>query len=62
MEMNEEFCEQMGRALLNLGTKETISCMARLMSAIAQREGTDLVFECDLGKVTIQRHKIKNHS
>jgi hypothetical protein len=34
---NTKFCDQIGKALIDLGTKETLSCMARMMSAIAQK-------------------------
>ncbi len=56
---NNEFCEQMANALVNLGTKETLSCMARMMVAIAQKQGADLEFDCDLGVVSIERKTIK---
>ncbi|GIA99511.1 hypothetical protein VCSRO136_2359 [Vibrio cholerae] len=36
--LNKRFCEQMGEALVNLGTTETLSCMARMMCAIAHNE------------------------
>jgi hypothetical protein len=55
---NNEFCEQIGVALVNLGTKEALSCMARMMSAIAHKQDTDIEFECDLATVTIERQKI----
>lgn len=52
---NRLFCEQLGHALLTLGTEETLACMARMMVAIAQRKHADLIFNCDLGTVTIER-------
>lgn len=56
---NTEFCEQIGDALVKLGTKETLSCMARMMAAIAQKQGADLEFDCDLGTVSIERKTIE---
>lgn len=50
---NHEFCEQMGQALVKLGTNEALSCMGRLMCAIAHQHGAELMFECDLGTVTV---------
>lgn len=51
--LNKRFCEQMGEALVNLGTTETLSCMARMMCAIAHNQSVELEFECDLGTVVI---------
>ncbi|MCT8877511.1 hypothetical protein AAEH72_16040 [Shewanella xiamenensis] len=51
---NRDFCQQMADALVELGTKETLSCMARFMAAIATNQGVALEFNCDLGKVTIE--------
>lgn len=51
---NNDFCQQMADALIKLGTKETLSCMARFMSAIAQDQGVALEFDCDLGTVQIE--------
>lgn len=59
MSNNTEFCEQIGVALVTLGTKETLSCMARMMTAIAQNQGSNLEFECDLGIVSIERKTIQ---
>lgn len=56
---NTEFCEQIGNALLTLGTAETLSCMARMMAAIACKADKDLAFDCDIGTVTITRKKPK---
>lgn len=59
---NRDFCQQMANALVNLGTEETLSCMARFMSAIAQHQGVDLEFDCDLAKVQIERKQLpKRH-
>lgn len=55
MKNSTEFCENMATALIDLGTNETLSCMARMMSAIAQHQGVDLEFDCDLAIVTIER-------
>jgi hypothetical protein len=56
---NREFCEQIGAALVNLGTKEAMSCMARMMTAVAQKQGADIEFDCDLGVVSVERKTIK---
>jgi uncharacterized membrane protein YjjP (DUF1212 family) len=58
---NSDFCAQMGKALLELGTQETISCMARMMAAIAQKQGADIEFDCDLAMVKVERKKIHLH-
>ncbi|MEF1335965.1 hypothetical protein REH81_04080 [Vibrio rotiferianus] len=52
---NREFCEQIGQALVSLGTEEALGCMARMMCAIATHQGFDLEFNCSLGKVSIER-------
>lgn len=62
MVSNREFCEQLGNALVTLGTNETLACMARLMAAIAHRQGADLEFDCDVGVVTVERKEIKHDS
>ncbi len=51
---NRIFCEQMARALVDLGTEETLSCMGRMMCAIASDQGVELEFDCDLGTVSIK--------
>jgi hypothetical protein len=56
---NKEFCEQIGAALVNLGTNEALSCMARMMIAIAQKNGSDLEFNCDMGSVIVECKQIK---
>ena len=55
---NAEFCEQIGEAMIKLGVKETMSCMARMMVAVAQKEGVDIEFDCDLGAVSVERKNI----
>lgn len=55
MSDNTEFCEQIGKALVDLGTKETLSCMARMMAAVAQNQGADIEFDCDLAVVSVER-------
>lgn len=50
---NREFCEQIGAAIVTLGTQEALSCMARMMCAIAHDQGVELEFECDLGVVEV---------
>jgi hypothetical protein len=55
---NKVFCEQMADAIVNLGTNEALSCMARMMVAIAQNQNLDLQFDCDLGVVSIERKNI----
>ena len=52
---NREFCEQIGQALVSLGTEETLGCMARMMCAISTHQGGDLELICSLGKVSIER-------
>lgn len=56
---NTEFCEQIGAALVSLGTKETLSCMARMMAVVAQKQGADIEFDCDLAVVSVERKTIK---
>ena len=56
---NSDFCEQIGASLIHLGTQETLSCMARMMSAIAQKQNQDIQFECDLAVVTVKRKTIQ---
>jgi|GEM_PF-959955 hypothetical protein len=56
---NAEFCEQIGEAMIKLGVQETMSCMARLMAAVAQKEGVDIQFDCDLGIVSVERKSIR---
>lgn len=51
---SHQFCKQMSDALVNLGTKETLSCMARFMVAIASDQGIAIEFDCDLGKVQVE--------
>lgn len=51
---NKLFCEQMANALVKLGTEETLSCMGRMMCAIASHQGVELDFDCDLGTVNIK--------
>ena len=48
----------MADAIVNLGTNEALSCMARMMVAIAQNQNLDLQFDCDLGVVSIERKNI----
>ncbi|RPG68450.1 MAG: hypothetical protein CBC02_000165 [Flavobacteriaceae bacterium TMED42] len=55
---NAEFCEQIGEAMIKLGVQETMSCMARMMAAVAQKEGGDIQFDCDLGTVSVERKSI----
>lgn len=55
---NAEFCEQIGDAMIKLGVQETMSCMARMMAAVAQKEGIDIQFDCDLGTVSVERKSI----
>ena len=55
---NAEFCEQIGEAMIKLGVQETMSCMARMMAAVAQKEGVDIQFDCDLGTVSVERKSI----
>jgi hypothetical protein len=55
---NKEFCEQIANAIVKLGTNEALSCMARMMAAIAQHQNVDLEFDCDLGVVSIERKEI----
>ncbi|WP_234498151.1 hypothetical protein [Vibrio maritimus] len=58
----EQFYQHIVEALAELGTEETLSCMARFMSAVAHQQGTKLEFDCDLAyihvnpKVTALRH------
>ena len=59
MSDNTEFCEQIGKALVDLGTKETLSCMARMMAAVAQNQGADIEFDCDVAIVSVERKTIK---
>jgi len=56
---NEVFCEQMANAIVQLGTNEALSCMARMMVAVAQNQALDLEFDCDLGVVSVERKNIK---
>ena len=55
---NTEFCEQVANAIVELGTKEALSCMARMMAAIAHHQNVDLEFDCDLAVVSIERKEI----
>tara|TARA_Y100001973_G_C5190058_1_gene330404 strand:- start:1177 stop:1398 length:222 start_codon:yes stop_codon:yes gene_type:complete len=55
---NAEFCEQIGEAMIKLGVQETMSCMARMMAAVAQKEGVNIQFDCDLGVVSVERKSI----
>ena len=55
---NAEFCEQIGEAMIKLGVHETMSCMARMMAAVAQKEGVNIQFDCDLGVVSVERKSI----
>ncbi|EGR0468541.1 hypothetical protein FG064_16215 [Vibrio cholerae] len=57
---NREFCQQMADALVALGTEETLSCMARFMSAIAQHQNVTLEFDCDLASVHIEPKQLPN--
>ena len=43
---NSEFCEQIGAAIIQLGTHEALSCMARMLAAVAQHQGSDIQFDC----------------
>ncbi|PAJ75225.1 hypothetical protein CJF42_06135 [Pseudoalteromonas sp. NBT06-2] len=56
---NTEFCDQIGAALAELGTSEVLSCMARTMAVIAQKQGSDIEFNCDLAVVSVERKLIK---
>lgn len=56
---NSAFCEQIGNALVTLGTKEALSCMARMMAAVAHKQGADIEFDCDIGTVTVERKIVK---
>lgn len=51
---NKQFCEQMANAIVQLGTEEALSCMGRMMCAIASQQGVELDFDCDLGTVNIR--------
>lgn len=51
---NREFAEQIGTAIVNLGTNEALGCMARVMCWVAVDHGQPIQFECDLGVVTIE--------
>lgn len=51
---NKLFCDQMGKALVDLGTEEALSCMARMMCAVASNQGVTLEFDCDLGSVNVK--------
>ena len=55
---NSEFCEQIGAAIIQLGTHEALSCMARMLAAVAQHQGSDIQFDCDLATVTVERKSI----
>lgn len=59
---NREFCESMVAALTSLGPEEALSCMARMMCAIASNHGGEMDFTCDLGVVTIVPTPIKQQS
>ncbi|WP_234498067.1 hypothetical protein [Vibrio maritimus] len=58
----EQFYQHIVEALVELGTEETLSCMARFMLAVAHQQGTKLELYCDLvyihvdSKVTALRH------
>lgn len=57
---NSEFCEQIGQAILELGTKEAASCMARALIAMATKVGTDVEFNCELGQVLVLPSKAES--
>ncbi|WP_234498001.1 hypothetical protein [Vibrio maritimus] len=54
--------QHIAEAFTELGTEETLRCMARFMSAVAHQQGTKLELDCDLvyihvdPKVTTLRH------
>jgi hypothetical protein len=58
---NTQFCEQIWAELVSLGTKETLSCMARMMAVIDQKQGVNLEFDCDLGVVSIESKTLNNN-
>lgn len=62
MEDNSEFCEQIGKAVVELGTAEALACMARMMAVVAQNEGKDIEFDCDLAVISVERKTIKLNS
>lgn len=55
---NAEFCEQIGDAMIKLGVQETMSCMARTLAAVAQHQGSDIQFDCDLATVSVELKSI----
>lgn len=54
MSDNREFAEQIGAAVVSLGTNEALGCMARVMCWVASDHGQTIQFECNLGVVTIE--------
>ncbi|MDK9793790.1 hypothetical protein [Vibrio sp. D431a] len=50
----EEFLEQMASALLELGTKKTLSSMARMLCAVATKEQKEMTFTHNLGVVSVK--------
>jgi hypothetical protein len=50
---NKEFAEQIGAAVVSLGTSEALNCMARVMCWVADY-GQVIEFECDLGVGTVE--------
>ncbi|NRB79167.1 MAG: hypothetical protein HRU38_10930 [Saccharospirillaceae bacterium] len=58
---NSEFCEQMANAIVTLGTEEALSCMARMICAVAQHQGKEIEFKCDIGTVSVQPIDLKKH-
>ncbi len=43
------------------GAEETASIMARALCFLAQSSGNDIEFNCDIGKVTIERKVVETN-
>ncbi|GIC77137.1 hypothetical protein [Moritella sp. F3] len=61
MKDNGKFCEQMAKAIIELGTEEALSCMARIICAVAQHQGKEIEFHCDIGTVSVQPIELHKH-
>ncbi len=53
--------EQIAESIKNIGAEETASIMGRALCYIAQSANNDFEFDCELGKVVIERKAIKTN-
>ncbi|GAA5141124.1 hypothetical protein [Thalassotalea piscium] len=53
--------EQIAESIKNIGATETASIMSRALCYMAQSANNDFQFDCDLGKVVIERKTIQTN-